>query len=141
MVNGGAGNDIIFDNGVGRAQLTGASGNNVFAFGTAGATSYGGTTTDHATITDFAQGSDSIDVGATVTSVLASSSVASLQAASLGVGQVAYAPDGSGNELVGWHNPGTAGGAANTFIALKASSAALTTADFTHGTTPPTAIV
>ncbi|WP_159014039.1 calcium-binding protein [Acidisoma sp. S159] len=146
IVNGGVGNDILFDNGFGRAQLTGAGGDNVFAFGATAASgavpalTYGGTTTAHATITDFTQGSDSIDVGETVTSVLASSSVAALQSASLGVGQVAYAPDGSGNELVGWvtQTAGSppVGGTANTFIALKDSSVALGTSDFTHGTTP-----
>jgi Ca2+-binding RTX toxin-like protein len=141
IVNGGAGNDVIFDNGFGRAQLTGAGGDNVFAFGSTAASgavpalTYGGTTTAHATITDFTQGSDSIDVGDPVTSVLASSSVAALQAATLGADQVAYAPDGSGNELVGWVTGG-GGGAANTFIALKDSTVALTTSDFTSGTTP-----
>jgi Ca2+-binding RTX toxin-like protein len=141
IVNGGVGNDVIFDNGFGRAQLTGAGGDNVFAFGptaasgTVPALTYGGTTTAHATITDFTQGSDSIDVGDPVTSVLASSSLAALQAATLGANQVAYAPDGSGNELVGWVTGG-GGGAANTFIALKDSSVALTTSDFTSGTTP-----
>jgi Ca2+-binding RTX toxin-like protein len=137
-VNGGAGNDVIFDNGFGAATLTGASGNDVFAFGNGVAPQpagvYGGTPTAHATITDFTQGSDLLDVSQTVTSVLASSSVAALQSASLGVGQVAYAADGSGNELVGWVSNGL-GGAANTFAALSGTSVALTTADFTHGTT------
>jgi Ca2+-binding RTX toxin-like protein len=132
VVNGGIGNDVIFDNGFGLASLTGGGGNDIFAFGTSG-TSYGGTPTAHASITDFTQGSDLLDVGQTVTSVLASSSVAALQSASLGAGQVAYAPDGSGNELVGWVTGG-GGGAANTFAALDSSSVALTTADFTHGT-------
>jgi Ca2+-binding RTX toxin-like protein len=137
-VNGGAGNDVIFDNGFGAATLTGAAGNDVFAFGNGVAPQpggvYGGTPTAHASITDFTQGSDLLDVSQTVTSVLASSSVAALQSASLGVGQVAYAADGSGNELVGWVSNGL-GGAANTFAALTGSSVALTTADFTHGTT------
>jgi Ca2+-binding RTX toxin-like protein len=132
VVNGGVGNDVIFDNGFGQASLTGGAGNDIFAFGTS-TTEYGGTPTAHASITDFTQGSDLLDVGQTVTSVLASSSVAALQSASLGAGQVAYAPDGSGNELVGWVSGG-GGGAANTFAALDSSTVALTTSDFTHGT-------
>ncbi|WP_158805850.1 calcium-binding protein [Acidisoma sp. L85] len=140
VVNGGAGNDIIFDSGVGAAQLTGAGGNNVFAFeNSAGALPYVGTVASHATVTDFTQGSDLLDVGETVSSVLASTSVAALLGTSLGAGQVAYTADGSGNELIGYNNTGAAGAAANTFVALGNSTVALTTSDFTHGTAIPTA--
>jgi Ca2+-binding RTX toxin-like protein len=143
VVNGGGGNDVIFDNGVGEAQLTGATGNDVFAFGATAAVgaipadAYAGTVASHASITDFTQGSDLLDVGETVSSVLASTSVAALLGTSLGAGQVAYAADGSGNELVGYNNTGVAGAAANTFVGLTGSSVALTTADFTHGTATP----